>query len=178
MQLIDALLDLCKSEAHPIIAIDGPAGAGKTTLASNIFLALSTQMKVRVIHMDDLYHGWDQALGEKLTESLTTIAESHCAGKSIKYSKFNWSRNTFDEAVEFAASDLIILEGVGSGQSSIRRFLTALIWMDIEVSEGLARVIERDGDFIKDEMQNWLTQQDQHFRVEGTQNEADFILTT
>ena len=40
MQLIDALLDLCSEIIQPIIAIDGPAGAGKTTLAHDIKLAL------------------------------------------------------------------------------------------------------------------------------------------
>ncbi len=41
MDLIDALSDLCKDVAQPIIAIDGPAGAGKTTLSHDIKLALA-----------------------------------------------------------------------------------------------------------------------------------------
>ena len=41
MELIAALADLCKEKSRPVIAIDGPAGAGKTTLAHEIFLALS-----------------------------------------------------------------------------------------------------------------------------------------
>ena len=51
MELIAALTDLCKEKSRPIIAIDGPAGAGKTTLASEIFLALSSKISVEVIHM-------------------------------------------------------------------------------------------------------------------------------
>jgi hypothetical protein len=72
----------------------------------------------------------------------------------------------------------LILEGVGSGQSSIRASLAALIWIDINDSQGLARVIARDGESIRVPMEKWLTLQEQHFRVEGTQNAADFILTT
>ena len=56
MDLISALLDLCKGSERPIIAIDGLAGAGKTTLASNIHLALYPNYTSTIIHMDDLYN--------------------------------------------------------------------------------------------------------------------------
>ena len=75
-------------------------------------------------------------------------------------------------------SELLILEGVGSGQMAIRDSLAALIWIDIEDSEGLARVLERDGIEIESQMKKWLSTQEQHFRDEGTQNAADFVLTT
>jgi uridine kinase len=73
MELIAALADICKSSDQPIIAIDGPAGAGKTTLAATLSLALAQDFTITVMHMDDLYAGWDDALGTSLTESLTWI---------------------------------------------------------------------------------------------------------
>jgi len=54
MDLISALLDLCSASERPIIAIDGPAGAGKTTLAQVIKLALADRYEVNVLHMDSL----------------------------------------------------------------------------------------------------------------------------
>ena len=75
MELIAALSDLCKEQARPIIAIDGPAGAGKTTLAHEIFLALSNSMSIQVIHMDDLYAGWDKALTEPWAARKIRLAE-------------------------------------------------------------------------------------------------------
>ncbi len=67
MQLTAALLDLCKESPKSVIAIDGPAGAGKTTLATNLALALAQDLRVQIIHMDDLYDGWDNALGLQLS---------------------------------------------------------------------------------------------------------------
>ena len=61
---------------------------------------------------------------------------------------------------------------------AIRDSLSALIWIDIDESEGLARVLERDGKEIESQMRKWLATQEQHFAVEGTQNAADFVLTT
>ncbi len=80
MQLTAALLDLCKGSAKSVIAVDGPAGAGKTTLATNLALALSQDLKVQVIHMDDLYDGWQNALGAQLSETLTYIVASQKNG--------------------------------------------------------------------------------------------------
>jgi len=178
MQLIAALSDLCKSSATPIIAIDGPAGSGKTTIAHDLFLAMAPTVSTRVIHMDDLYPGWNDALGNQLTETLTHIVTSHKKAAPFSLSFYDWKAEEFLEAQNFEPTKLLILEGVGAGQSAIRSELSALLWMDIDPQVGLSRVLQRDGVEIKDAMSAWLIQQEQHFRVEDTQNAADFILTT
>jgi uridine kinase len=178
MDLICALLDLCKGSERPIIAIDGPAGAGKTTLASNIHLALYPNFTSTIIHMDDLYNGWDKALSVELTEVLSYIAQAHSQSQPISLSKFNWADSTFSPAEAIDDAQLIILEGVGSGQGAIREYLSALIWIDIDESKGLSRVLERDGEGIRNQMQKWLVTQERHFALEKTENAADFVLTT
>lgn len=178
MDLIDALFDLCKAVERPIIAIDGPAGAGKTTLATNLHLALHEKFTCAVIHMDDLYDGWENALTPALSEKLTAIMQRHKSHEVISLSKFDWHNSSFLPAEEMPQADLLIFEGVGSGQSTVRQFLTALIWIDIDRNHGLSRVLERDGDAIKEPMQKWLVTQEQHFALEKTDNAADFVLTT
>ena len=178
MDLIDALSDLCKDITQPIIAIDGPAGAGKTTLAHDIKLALAQRYSITEIHMDDLYDGWDNALTSQLTDVLTHLVSAHKHSQPISLSTFNWLTGEFNPASEIEKSELLILEGVGSGQRAIRDSLAALIWIDIEDSQGMARVLERDGIEIESQMKKWLSTQEQHFRDEGTQNAADFVLTT
>jgi uridine kinase len=178
MELIAALLDLCKDVSQPIIAIDGPAGAGKTTLAFDIKLALAQQYSITEIHMDDLYDGWDNALTSQLTEVLEHVVKSHKNSTPISLSTYNWHEGVFLPAAQLEKSELLILEGVGSGQMAIRDSLSALIWIDIEDSQGMARVLERDGKEIENQMKKWLATQAQHFRREDTQNAADFVLTT
>ena len=60
----------------------------------------------------------------------------------------------------------------------MREYLSTLIWIDIDEMSGLNRVLERDGESIKDQMQKWLATQEQHFASEKTDNAADFVLTT
>jgi uridine kinase len=178
MQLIEALLDLCSSKERPIIAIDGPAGAGKTTLAHEIYLAISLKMSVSVIHMDDLYDGWDNALSEDLTKVLRYLTEQHMQARPAKIRRYNWNASSFDDSEEIAASDLLILEGVGSGDQAIQDDLAALIWIDIDPDIGVNRVIDRDGAQVADEMRKWLGTQQKYFSQHSTREKADFILTT
>lgn len=178
MELTAALFDLCKSSAHPIIAIDGPAGAGKTTLADHLAAALSLKFKVAIIHMDDLYNGWDRPFDHHLTDALTHIASAHQAGERISVSRFNWSKSEYGPAEDLPQADLLILEGVGSSHSAIRTSLTASIWLEINRSLGLARVLERDGAGNSHEMVQWLHLQEAYFTEDGSESAADFILST
>jgi uridine kinase len=178
MDLIAALSDLCSLKNSPIIAIDGPAGAGKTTLAHEIYLALSLKMSVKVIHMDDLYDGWDNALGEDLTKILLYLANQHKEQSPSKIKRYNWANSSFDESEELAPTDLLILEGVGSGDKALQDDLAALIWIDIDPEIGVKRVIDRDGVQVADEMEKWLGTQQEYFSQHSTREKADFLLTT
>ena len=178
MELIAALAEICSKTDQPIITIDGPAGAGKTTLASTLSLALSKDFTVTVIHMDDLYAGWDGALGEKLTESLTWITSCHKAKKDLIYSPFNWSANNFDSPRLHASTSLLILEGVGSSQRAIEQYLSTSIWLDLDPTVGFQRVIDRDGKEISHSMTMWLDQQKQHFETQDSKERSEFILST
>jgi len=178
MELIAALSDLCKEQARPIIAIDGPAGAGKTTLAHEIFLALSKSMSIQVIHMDDLYAGWEKALTEDLTKILRYLVDQHLQKTPAKIQRYNWGASSFGESEVLPVADLLILEGVGSGDKEIQDNFAALIWMDIDPADGLKRVINRDGEQVAEQMQKWLTTQEKYFLQHSTREKADFILTT
>lgn len=178
MDLTAALSDLCKGIQQPIIAIDGPAGAGKTTLASDISISMGRFMKVHTLHMDSLYNGWLTPFDEKWSASLITAVRSHKAREKYSLPNFDWQQSTYTSPIEQPGAELLILEGVGAGFSQISSDITALIWMDIDPSLGLQRVLTRDGEEISAEMQNWLHLQEQHFLADGTKIRADFILTT
>ena len=178
MQLIEALAEITHGVDQPIIAIDGPAGAGKTTLASTLSLALSPQMSTTVIHMDELYPGWENALGDELTKTLTWLTLCHKAKKPLLYSSFNWIANEFNPPKSHASTQLLILEGVASAQLPIEENLVTSIWLDLDPEIGFRRVIERDGENISLEMKKWLVTQEQHFAADRTKERCEFLLST
>ena len=161
-----------------LIAIDGRAGAGKTALAHELFLGFSGPRDVTVIALDDVYSGWDSALGPKLTQTLTDLLESISAEKEFLLPIFNWQSSSFDSHRVISPSNLIIIEGVGSCQKIVREFSSATIWLDIEAEIGLQRVLERDGNDISQEMKQWQIAEEKLFTQDETRKNADFVLST
>ena len=117
MELTAALFDLCKSSSRPIIAIDGPAGAGKTTLAEHLSAALSLKYKCAIIHMDDLYNGWSSPFDHHFTDALRVAATSHQNSKKYSLSHFNWSKGEYGAALEYP-SDYYRID---HGNSSLKK---------------------------------------------------------
>ena len=164
-----------KSTNVRIIAIDGPAGAGKSTLAKRIKSNLQEQsgLKTVIVHMDDLYDGWENALTDQLTKTLINqILIPVSLSKNFGYRKYNWLSGNFGEFFEEESPEILILEGVGSGQRATRKYLDHLIWIDIDAETGLQRVLQRDGDYLENEMRVWQMRESSHFSMENTRDSA------
>jgi len=161
-----------------LIAIDGPAGAGKTTLAAKFFTEFSIDKSVVVIHMDDLYDGWDNALSNALSSTLAKILQAYKTRSVLTLPIYNWSTMGFDSTRSFQPSEIVIIEGVGAGQKIVRDAGAILYWLDIEPEIGLARVLQRDGFEIESQMRQWQITQDAHFAGDATRKHADHIITS
>lgn len=157
-----------------IILIDGPAGAGKTTLA----LELQSKLNCEVIHLDSVYNGWEDALNESLTQVLSSLLKAFTEGREFKLPIFNWSLMKFDGFRFIKPAERLIIEGVGAGQSAIRGYADELYWVDIDSQTGLQRVLERDGRHLESAMKAWQLREAKHFALERTRDFADFIITT
>ena len=158
-----------------LIAIDGRAGAGKTTLAARFFEELSVDKRVEVIHMDDLYDGWENALDEHLTKTLESIVNAHQKKEGFEIDIFNWQSMSFDSKRQINPVDILILEGVGAGQKVVRDAGATLYWLDIDADDGIARVLKRDGNQIASQMQQWQIAQEIHFLRDMTRENAGHI---
>jgi uridine kinase len=177
MNLTEALSDLVASDGPHLIAIDGPAGSGKSTLAKNLLLYFSTTREVNLLGLDDIYDGWDNALGEKLTKDLERITRAHAKKESASVPIYDWATSSYGAAREIEPREILILEGVGSAQEIIRASKAITIWMEIDPEHGVQRVLERDGHHIAEHMKAWQIVQSEHFSHSGTKENADFIIT-
>lgn len=160
-----------------VIAVDGRAGAGKTTLAHELFLGFSGPREVTVLALDDVYAGWQSALGPSLTQTLTQLLESLAENKPFHMPLYNWQNSAFDSFSVISPCDLLVIEGVGSSQKIVREYSSATIWLDIEPAIGLQRVLERDGQEISAEMALWQIEEEKLFSKDETRKNADFVLS-
>ena len=161
-----------------MIAIDGRAGAGKTTLAQDLTMYLRQNHAVEVIHCDEIYNGWESALGPDLTETLSMVLERITSEREVELPIYDWHKGEFNSVRNFETPEILIIEGVGSGQRVVRNVAAITIWLDINPPTGLRRVLERDGYQIQTQMQKWQVAEDQHFHQERTRENSDFIFST
>ena len=161
-----------------LLAIDGPAGAGKTTLAAQLEKEYSARGSVRVIHLDDLYSGWTTALGNDLTEVLDRLASAHLAKQPCTVRIFSWTAMCFDHEEVIEPTDVLILEGVGAAQGIVRDAGAITYWIDVAPEIGLQRVLERDGSVVEPYMHQWQIDQEKHFARDETRENCEFKLTS
>jgi uridine kinase len=161
-----------------LLAIDGPAGSGKTTLAAKLQSEYQLASTVEVIHMDDLYNGWEQALSNDLTAKLSEIIQAHKDGKNFYIQRFNWATMEYGEAELIQSTKVLILEGVGAAQKVVRDAGAKTYWIETTPEIGLQRVLDRDGGHLRDLMLTWQSYQDLHFKVDKTAENCDVKLTS
>lgn len=154
-----------------LVAVDGPSGAGKTTLAAEVAEALGAP----TIHMDDLYPGWGglAASTERVAE---WVVEPLLAGRPARYRRWDWGAEEYAEW-HVAAGDVVVLEGCGSGALPGGAFVSVLVWVDADPEHRRDRGLARDpayGEF----WDRWAVQEHDLYAADGTRARADLLLDT
>jgi len=159
-----------------LVCIDGPAGSGKTTLAAAVVAAARRRLPtVTLLHMDDLYEGWDglESVAPMVRES---IVEPMLHGRSGRYRRWDWLAGGRAEEHIVDPVSLLVIEGVGSGALASADAITTLVWMDAPPDVRLERGIERDGEALRAHWQRWMEAEARHFEQNGTRDRADLVV--
>ncbi len=159
-----------------LLALDGPSGAGKTTLAMELHAQLDNSA---VIHMDDLYAGWGDALSLDLYARIfQQIFQPILRQEDIRFQVFNWQTNLFDSWQTITPPRFLILEGVGAAAIPNRMWISLAVFMHVSDEVGLERVRSRDGDDVASHIPAWQIMQREHFLKNETDRYANVSITT
>lgn len=153
-----ALID--RAVAMPIIVIDGRAGSGKSTLALDLQNELfkAGESLPRIIHMDDLYEGWNGlALGAEYLQRVV-LAPLLSNGTS-SWQEYNWESNSRDRWREFSGGTPLIIEGCGSLNRFTGTNAHLTVWLDVPDSVRKQRWLERDGHIFDEYFDIWAAQE-------------------
>jgi len=156
-----------------LVCIDGPTGSGKSTLAAEVSHAAAGT--VAVMHVDDLLAGWDglHAVARTVRHGLL---EPLSQGRPGRYRRYDWHAARFAEERVVAPVDLLVLEGVGAGDSSYASWITTLVWMDAPPDVRLERSVRRDGEELREHLQAWTHDETALFARERTAERADVVV--
>lgn len=149
-----------------IVCIDGPAGAGKTTLAASL--------AATVVHTDEMLDGWHGLL--RLHEAVTALVRDLAEGRPGRFRRYDWEACRFVETVTVAPGGLVVIEGVGAWNPSLAGLLSMLVWVDAPDDVRRQRGQDR-GDF-GDHWEAWALDEEALFARDRTREHADLVIET
>jgi uridine kinase len=156
-----------------LVCVDGPAGSGKTTLAT----ALANVVPgAHVVHCDELLQGWRglPGLARTVEELLTPLSR----GERATWTRWDWIADGWAETHPVEPGGLLVLEGVGCWSPGIARLVGVLVWVEAESSLRLRRGIARDGEQMRPQWDQWRLDEDELFARLGTRSHADLVVVT
>jgi uridine kinase len=160
-----------------LVAVDGPAGSGKTTFAARLAAELrASGASAAEIHTDDLLEGWTDMVSfwPRLTE---WVLDPLRRGEPARYRRYDWVRGRFeDEWQPLPVPGVLVVEGVTSARAAVRPYLGlgVLVWAGRDLR--LARGIARDGEALRPEWLRWMAAEDRHFAADDTARRADLVV--
>lgn len=156
-----------------LICIDGPAGAGKTSLSE----AIGSQVQdAQVVHCDDLLQGWAGLPG--LAESVAALLGPLSRGERGHWRRWDWVADGWGGTYAVEPGGLLVLEGVGSWSPTVAPWVGQLVWVEAPSGLRLARGIARDGEAMRPQWLRWRVDEHDLFARHGTRDHADLVVTT
>jgi uridine kinase len=191
-KLADQILELVESGTPtPIILIDGRTGSGKTTFAAALQNRLFQKgdSAPRVIHMDDLYDGWD-GLQAGVDYLIRQILSPLARREGASWQEYDWAAvdPLTPEKIgsrsgawrEFRGGTPLIIEGVGALSRIAAAQADITIWLEVEQAVRQSRIAGRnaDGDGDGSWFAMWTAQEADFYAREKSAEIADLVIET
>jgi len=146
-----------------LVLIDGASGTGKTSLADEMAARWPTGRNVVVVHMDDLYGGWNGLAAGILALELSLLTP-RAAGRDAHLRSFNWITETWENGLVIPAHVDVIVEGCGSFGPMEANGADALIWLEAPENLRRQRALGRGAEDFERHWDMWEQQFDQYLQ--------------
>lgn len=176
--LLERITSLMNTRDHVVIAIDGQAAAGKTTVAKRI----EKTFPASVIHMDDYFLPDEKRTPKRLEE----------IGGNVDYERFQFEviDHLKDDVIKSHAYDcgkkrlirrpptrkkrLLVIEGAYSHREEWVRHYDLRVVMTIDPTLQMRRIVERNGiELSKRFEQEWIVMENRYLKEESIIERAD-----
>jgi uridine kinase len=165
-----------------VIALDGMACAGKTTLAARLADALGA----RVIHMDDFFLPPEMRTAERLAipgenihweRLLRDVLEPLRAGRAAVYRPYDCQRQAEGPSVAVPPGGLVLVEGVYALHPRLAPFYDYRIFLQVSPATQARRVAARETPAQAARyLDTWIPLENRYFAAFDVQNHCDAVL--
>ena len=160
-----------------VVAVDGPAGSGKSTFATRLDTALrAAGASTAVVHTDDLLEGWADIVSfwPRLERS---VLDPLRRGEPARHQRYDWHAGRFaDETILVPVPEVLVIEGVTSARAAIRDELVLAVFVTAPESRRLSRGLERDGEGLRAHWLRWMRAETGHFAADQTADSAHVVV--
>ena len=186
-ELIPLLIRLAALPATPgepkIIAIEGRAASGKSTLAENLSVVLAAD----IIHMDDFFLPPSLRTEDRLTEAGGNIHYERFVEQVLPHIKDNgaFHYDVFDCQImkserkqAIRSTEWRIVEGVYSHHPRFADYMDLRIFCDITPQEQMRRIRLRNGEALAQRFETaWIPMEERYFSAFPIEALADYKIT-
>ena len=123
-----------------VVAVDGRGASGKSTLADRLSAAVP---RSAVVHTDDV--AWHEPYFEWAPLLASGVLGPLRAGQPVDFRPPAWEARGRPSSIAVPRGlELVLVEGVGSGQRDLAPLLDAVVWVQSDFREAERRGIARD----------------------------------
>jgi hypothetical protein len=167
---------------NPVIAIDGRAASGKTTMAAQ----LAAVTGAGVVHMDDFFLPADLRTPERFAQPggnvhherfMQEVLPNLRGGGGFSYRVFDCARMAYNGTRQVSPSPLRIVEGAYACHPTPGDYMDARVFSDVEPAEQLKRIKKRNGDeAVAAYCGRWIPLEEAYFDAYGIRKKAAIIV--
>lgn len=183
LRLLPVLEKLNTVQRRPcVIAIDGRAGSGKSSLAA----ALAEMLDAAVVHMDDFFLPLELRGPERLSAPGGNVHYERFKAEVLPwlrspegfcYNVFSCSEMKINGSREVSAADYRIAEGSYSLHPEFGDYADVKVFSHVDPPEQLRRVRLRDGDWAAEMFASrWIPMEEKYFSYFNIAEKCDYII--
>jgi uridine kinase len=157
--------------ATRIVAVDGLGGAGKSSFAKHLSIALGG---ADIVHTDD-FASWENPV-DWWPQLIEKVLEPVARNELVRFQRSRWEAGNDPEWVELRPDEFLIVEGVTAAREAFAPYLTYTIWIEAPEELRLRRGLERDGQTALRQWERWMADEARYRSRDQPDERADLVI--